>query len=71
MVENAVSIIYKRIFAPLRNRIFYSLKELNLAIFELLEKHNNTQFQRLKTTRRALFEEVSKRFAKTPSKTKI
>jgi len=60
MVENAVSIIYKRIFAPLRNRIFYSLKELNQAIYELLEKHNNTQFQRLKTTRRKLFEEVEK-----------
>ena len=60
MVENAVSIVYKRIFAPLRNRIFYSLAELNQAMYELLEKHNNMQFQRLATTRKKLFEEVEK-----------
>lgn len=71
MVENAVKIIYQRIFAPLRNEIFHSIKDLNEAIYRLLEKHNNTEFQRLKTTRRELFEEVSKRFSKTPSKTKI
>lgn len=60
MVENAVKIIYQRIFAPLRNRIFYSLAELNEAIFDLLQKHNDTKFTRLDTTRRQLFEEVEK-----------
>lgn len=60
MVENAVKIIYQRVFAPLRNRVFYSLSELNEAIFNLLEKHNNTKFARFNTTRRALFEEVEK-----------
>jgi transposase len=60
MVENAVKIIYQRIFAPLRNRVFHSLTELNVAIFDLLEKHNNTKFTRLNTTRRALFEEIEK-----------
>ena len=60
LVENAVKIIYSRIFAPLRNRIFYSLRELNEAIAELLDKHNNTQFSRLSTTRKKLFLEIEK-----------
>ena len=61
LVENAVGILYTRIFAPLRNITFYCLKELNEAIFKLLEKHNNTYFQRLKTTRYNLFMEVEKK----------
>jgi transposase len=54
LVENAVNLVYQRIYAPLRNRIFYSLEELNEAIWDLLEQHNNTPFQRLKTSRREL-----------------
>lgn len=60
LVENAIGISYKRIFAPLRNRTFYCLKELNAAIWQLLEKHNNTPFQRMNTTRYELFLEVEK-----------
>jgi len=58
LVENAVKLVYQRIYAPLRNRTFYSLKELNEAIWDLLEKHNNTAFQRLKISRRELFEMI-------------
>jgi len=46
MVENAVKIIYRRVFAPLRDHLFHSVKELNEAIGDLLEEHNNTPFQR-------------------------
>jgi len=60
MVENAVKITYRRIFAPLRDRLFYSLEELNGAIRDLLEKHNNTHFQRIKMSRRELFDEIEK-----------
>ncbi len=60
LVENAVNIIYQRIYAPLRNRTFYSLTELNEVICGLLEQHNNTPFQRLKTTRRQIFDEIEK-----------
>ncbi len=49
----------------MRNTIFYSLEELNEAVWGLLEEHNNTPFQRLDTSRRGLFEEVEKR-ALTP-----
>jgi len=58
LVENAVKLVYQRIYAPLRNKIFFSLEELNEAIWDLLEQHNNTQFQRLKISRRGLFEKI-------------
>ncbi|MDO9464985.1 MAG: IS21 family transposase, partial [bacterium] len=60
LVENAVRLVYQRIYAPLRNRTFFSLKELNEAIWDLLEKHNNTPFQRLNISRRELFEKIEK-----------
>lgn len=36
LVENAVKITYRRVFAPLRNKQFFDLKSLNEAIRELL-----------------------------------
>ena len=60
MVENAVKITYRRVFAPLRDRLFHSVKELNEAIRDLLEEHNNTPFQRIKMSRRDLFDEIEK-----------
>ncbi|MGQ9617174.1 MAG: hypothetical protein ACUVWJ_12340 [Spirochaetota bacterium] len=36
LVENALRLVYQRIYAPLRNGVFYSLEELNQAIRELL-----------------------------------
>ena len=60
MVENAVKIVYRRVFAPSRDRLFHSLKELNEAIRDLLEEHNNTSFQRIKMSRRELFDEIEK-----------
>lgn len=56
LVEGAVNIAYTRIFAPLRNQVFYSLKDLNEAIAVLLEAHNNLPFQRRPQSRRQLFE---------------
>ncbi len=64
LVENAVRLVYQRIYAPLRNRTFYSLGELNEAIRDLLEKHNNIAFQRLKISRRELFEKVEQKALK-------
>jgi len=55
-----VRLTYQRVFAPLRNHIFYSIRELNEAIAELNKKHLNTPFQRLNTTRMELFLEVEK-----------
>jgi len=60
MVENAIKIVYRRVFAPLRNESFYFLEELNEAIRNLLEKHNEAPFQRIKMSRRELFNEIEK-----------
>ena len=61
LAENAVKLCYTRILAPLRDRKFYSIKELNEAIRERLEIHNNMNFQRMKISRRQLFEEIEKK----------
>lgn len=60
LVENAIKLLYSRIYAALRNRIFYSLKELNLAIAGELEKHNSKTMQRLNISRKQLFDETEK-----------
>ena len=64
LVENAVGIVYTRIFAPLRNWKFYSLEELNRAIKGLLESHNNMAMQKLKKSRREQFEESERSYLK-------
>lgn len=61
LAENGVKIMYTRIYAPLRNQVFHSLAELNQAIRELLEKHNNTHFQRMQVSRRDLYEETERK----------
>jgi transposase len=60
LVENAVNIAYTRIFAPLRNQVFYSLVSLNQAIAELLAAHNNLPFQRVPQSRRQRFDTQEK-----------
>lgn len=57
-VETGVQIVERWILAPLRNRRFLSLGELNDAIGVLLDKLNDTPFQKLEGTRRQLFEQI-------------
>lgn len=57
-VEQGVQDIQRRILAPLRNRRFFSLEELNEALWELLEIFNDRRMQLLDATRRSLFEEL-------------
>jgi hypothetical protein len=59
-VEGAVNIMYTRILAPLRDREFSSLDELNEANGELLAVHNAKPFQRLPCSRAELFETIDK-----------
>lgn len=59
-VENMVSTVYTRIYAELRNEEFYSLKELNAAIREKLDKHNKTNFQKKSGSRQSLFDEYER-----------
>jgi transposase len=55
LVEKHVSIVYSRIFAPLRDKVFYSIEDLNRAIWEQLEKLNNAPFQGRDYSRRDHF----------------
>ena len=57
LVEKAISIVYNQIYAVLRNRVFYSLEELNQAIWDLLDKINSENFQGKPFSRRDLFEQ--------------
>jgi transposase len=57
-VENHVLSVERRIIAPLRDRVFFSLDELNAAIHVKLDELNERPFQKLPTSRRKLFEEL-------------
>jgi transposase len=59
-VEGGVLIAQRWILACLRNRTFFSLDELNVAIAELLEKLNAQPFQRLEGCRRSAFESIDR-----------
>jgi len=60
LVEGMVKILYTRVYTALRDRIFYSLKELNAAIREALEIHNATRLTGRPYTRKDVFTEVEK-----------
>lgn len=58
IVESSVRDVYRHIFAPLRNRIFYSLAELNQGIHEQLAVWHERPFQNREGSRGQLFKEV-------------
>jgi len=45
MVENQVNLIYTRVYAKLRNEIFFDIHALNKAIKEKTKAHNQTRMQ--------------------------
>jgi transposase len=57
-VEVGVQVVQRWILARLRNRRFFSLGELNLAIRELVDQLNDRPMRGWGTTRRALFEQL-------------
>jgi transposase len=57
-VEVGVQVVERWILARLRNRLFFSLAELNRAILKLLEELNHRQMEHLEKSRRELFEEL-------------
>jgi transposase len=59
-VENAVLLAQRWVLACIRNRVFYSLAELNQAIRELNEIFNDKRMQKLPKSRRQLFLELDK-----------
>ncbi|MCL6446144.1 MAG: IS21 family transposase [Alicyclobacillus sp.] len=59
-VEACVLLVERWILATLRNRVFFSLEELNAAIHEKLDYLNRKPFQKLEGSRQSLFESLDK-----------
>ena len=59
-VERHVALVYQRIFAPLRNEIFYSAEQINQAILPLLDVHHSLSHRGECTSRKELFEAEEK-----------
>ena len=59
-VETGVQIVERWILARLRIRQFFSLRQLNQAIAQLLEDLNNKPFQKLPGTRKSAFESIDR-----------
>jgi len=55
LVEDHVKIVYRRVKAVLRNRMFHSLEELNEAISSCMKTSNQTRMQRIPYTREERF----------------
>jgi transposase len=60
LVEGAVRIAYQRIYSVLDKKVFHTLEELNAAIKEIAERHNNTRLTNRPYSRRVMFEEVER-----------
>ncbi|MBC7018248.1 IS21 family transposase, partial [Salmonella enterica subsp. enterica serovar Enteritidis] len=58
-VEAGVLIAQRRILARLRNRKFFSLAELNVAIAELLDDLNARAFRKMPGSRRTAFTSIA------------
>ena len=58
--ENMVGNVSRRIIAALRNRQFFSLHEINQAIYELLNKFISRPFQKMEGNRLTAFEQIDK-----------
>ncbi|MBT6278136.1 MAG: IS21 family transposase [Chromatiales bacterium] len=56
--EVGVQVVERWILATLRNRVFFSLNELNAHIAHLLERLNNRPFRKLPGCRRSAFEAI-------------
>lgn len=60
LVENAVNLVYQRIYYPTRNMTFFSLNEINKEIRRLLVPYNNLLLQRRSCSRLELFQSLER-----------
>jgi transposase len=64
-VEKGVQDVERRILAVLRNRVFFSIADLNESIASLLLQHNQHDFQKIPGSRWSLFQEIEKPMLKS------
>jgi transposase len=60
IVESAVLVIERQVLAPLRDRVFFSLAELNDAMRPLLAALNAQPFQKREDSRRIVFDTIER-----------
>lgn len=60
LVEGAVRILYQRIYTALRNMVFHYIEDLNKAIWNELEVHNNKRLTGRYISRLQMFNDVEK-----------
>jgi transposase len=60
LVENAVRILYNRMYAHIKKQSYTSIEALNETLWQELDKHNNTNFTSRDYSRRKQFEDVEK-----------
>ncbi|MCP4395630.1 MAG: IS21 family transposase, partial [Alphaproteobacteria bacterium] len=60
LAEGFVRHAYQQIYAPLRNLTFFSLEELNQALWDLLDNYNQKNFQKRDYSREQLFTQIEK-----------
>ena len=60
--EGTVGVVSTRIIAALRNRKFFSLHEMNQAVREKLEEHNQAPFAKREGSRSSVFQNQEKAF---------
>ncbi|SKC24321.1 IS21 family transposase, partial [Alkalitalea saponilacus] len=60
LVENAVNLVYQRIYYPLRHMTFFSLEDLNREIRKLLVSYNDLLLQHRQASRRELFQSTDR-----------
>ncbi len=60
LVEDHVRLVYRRVYAPLRNETFFSIVELNKAISARMKLHNQTRMQRIPFTREERYLSIDK-----------
>lgn len=58
LAENFVRNAYTQIYAPLRNHVFFSVEELNTALWGQLDIYNRKNFQGKDHSRQQMFEEI-------------
>ncbi|WP_276364575.1 IS21 family transposase [Daejeonella sp. H1SJ63] len=64
-VESEVKLIYQRVYAPLRDQLFFSLSELNQAMAQQLLFHHQRAFQKKEANRSSRFMELEKPYLQT------
>ncbi len=64
LVEGAVHILYSRVYASVDQKVYHSLAELNKDIRALIDKHNQTLYQKKEGSRRSQFEAFERELLK-------